>query len=136
MTSVHEELVMKKFVSPILALCLGSFAYCALFMFVGMVFNRAMIICLLFAFGWETAVPKMPGQMSYLSINSYIQAIAQHAPAPPAPSQGGFLASTVAANTITPSVGYLALLGIMVFFAVVAAFWFSTNEYLPREDAE
>jgi ABC-2 type transport system permease protein len=120
----------------LMAVGLGAFAYCSLFMLVGMLFNRAMIICLLFAFGWEWAVPKMPGQMSYLSINSYVQAIAQHPTTDQGSSQGGVLASALASSTITATEGYLALAGIIVVCAAFAAFWFATNEYLPREDAE
>ena len=94
-----------------------------------------MIVCLLFAFGWESAVPNMPGQMSYLSINSYLQAIAEH------PSQGnnrgmGALTSTLGDNTLSTSTGYIAM---AIFIAALVAFgsmWFTHFEYLPREDAE
>ncbi|MDR3690535.1 MAG: ABC transporter permease [Fimbriimonas sp.] len=119
----------------IAAIVVGAFAYGAFFMFLGLLFNRAMIMCLLFAFGWETMVPNMPGQMCYLSINSYLQAIAQH------PSQGGnkglgLLTSTAGDNTLTSSVGYMAMIGFAVALVALSAWWFSTFEYLPREDAE
>jgi len=117
------------------ALIVGAFAYGALFLIISLMFNRAMIICLLFAFGWETMVPNMPGQMYYLSIYSYLQGIAQH------PSTGtnkllALLTSSGGDNTLTAGMSY----GVMAVFVAaligLGAWWFTNFEYLPREDAE
>jgi ABC-2 type transport system permease protein len=119
----------------IAAVIVGAFAYGAFFMFIGLLFNRAMIVCLLFAFGWETAVPNMPGQMCYLSINSYLQAIAQH------PSAGqnkvlGQLTSSAGDNTLSSNTGYMAMILFAIFLVALGSWWFTAFEYLPREDAE
>lgn len=119
----------------IAAVVVGAFAYGAFFLFIGLLFNRAMIVCLLFAFGWETAVPNMPGQMCYLSINSYLQAIAQH------PSAGGNkvmgqLTSSAGDNTLSSNTGYMAMIIFAIFLIALGSWWFTTFEYLPREDAE
>jgi ABC-2 type transport system permease protein len=117
------------------AIMVGAFAYGALFLFVSLIFNRAMIVCLLFAFGWETAVPNMPGQMYYLSVYSYLQGIAQH------PSAGGnkllaLLTGSAGDNTLTATTSYMVM-GLMVgALVVLSAWWFTNFEYLPREDAE
>ncbi len=116
------------------ALIVGAFVYGALFLLATLMFNRAMIICLLFAFGWESAVPNMPGQMYYLSIYSYLQGIAQH------PSAGGNkLLSLITAsngdNTLTAGTSYIGHDRHFVLI-VFGAWWFSSFEYLPREDAE
>lgn len=122
-------------VKDCLALIVGAFAYGALFLLVSLMFNRAMIICLLFAFGWETAVPNMPGQMYYLSIFSYLQGIAQH------PSTGGnkllgLLVGGNGDNTLTAGTSY-AVMALMVAVLIgFGAWWFTHFEYLPREDAE
>jgi ABC-2 type transport system permease protein len=105
------------------------------FMLIGLMVNRSMIVCLLFTFGWESAVPNMPGQMSYLSINSYVQAIAEH------PSQGsnkgmGLLTSTLGDNTLSASTGYIAMFIFVATLVVISSLWFTHFEYLPREDAE
>jgi len=117
------------------ALVIGAFAYCSLFMLVGLLFNRAMIMCLLFAFGWETLVPNMPGQMGYLSINSYLQAIAGHA-SQSTDQTTSLLASTLGSNTITATTGYVAMIGLSIVLAALSGWWFGNFEYLPREDAE
>jgi len=119
----------------IAALTIGAFAYGAFFMLIGLMVNRSMIVCLLFTFGWESAVPNMPGQMSYLSINSYLQAIAEH------PSQGsnkgmGLLTSTLGDNTLSASTGYIAMFIFVATLVVISSLWFTHFEYLPREDAE
>ena len=117
------------------ALLVGAFAYGAFFMLIGLLFNRAMIVCLLFAFGWETAVPNMPGQMSYLSINTYLQAIAHHASS--TSNKGmALLSSAIGDNSITSTTGYMTMTIFIVVLVLFAAGWFTHFEYLPREDAE
>jgi ABC-2 type transport system permease protein len=118
-----------------IAMFVGAFAYGSLFLFVSLLFNRAMIICLLFAFGWETAVPNMPGQMYYLSIFSYLQGIAQH------PSAGpnkllALLTGSAGDNTLSSTTSYIAMGLMVVVMVVVSSLWFTNFEYLPREDAE
>lgn len=118
----------------ILALTIGALAYGALFLFVSLLFNRALIICALFAFGWESSIPSLPGDMYRVSIYSYLQAIAEH-PGSNLPNAMSRM-SGVTASAITPSQAYL-LLGIMVVaLLAVSAWWFTHFEYVPREDAE
>ncbi len=117
------------------ALVVGACAYGALFLLVSLMFNRAMIICLLFAFGWETAVPNMPGEMYYLSIYSYLQGIAQH----PSAGDNRLLALLIggnADNTLTAGTSYFVMAALVVALIALGSWWFTTFEYLPREDAE
>lgn len=117
------------------AIVIGSAAYGALFVFVSLLINRAMIVCLLFAFAWETSVPNMPGSMYYLSITSYLTAIAER----PAAATGDFmqlLAGAFGNNTLTPGVAIPAMLLLTGVCAVAAMAWFTKFEYVPREDAE
>lgn len=118
-----------------LALFVGAFGYGAFFLLISLLANRAMIICLLFAFGWETAVPNMPGQMYYLSIFSYLQGIAQH------PSAGSnklvaLLTGSAGDNTLSAATSFVVMGLMVVVLVVVSALWFTNFEYLPREDAE
>ena len=122
-------------VKDCIATVIGAFAYGALFLLVSLMFNRAMIICLLFAFGWETAIPSMPGQMYLLSIYSYLQAIAEH----PAASGGkvvNLLSGSNGDNTLSTSTAYIAMIGLVIFLIGLGSWWFTNFEYLPREDAE
>lgn len=118
----------------LLALVVGAFSYGALFLFVSLLFNRALIICALFAFGWESSIPSLPGDMYRLSVYSYLQAIAEH----PGSDQPNALAklSGVTGSAITTSQAYMTL-GIMIIsLLALSAWWFTHFEYVPREDAE
>lgn len=121
----------------IMAVGVGSIAYGGLFLLVSLLINRAMIVCLLFAFGWETAVPNMPGEIYYTSVFSYMQAIAQH---PSTNSAGGnflnLLAGSLGVNSLTPSSAYMVMGILSTGCILLAAWWFSNFEYVPREDAE
>lgn len=120
------------------AVLIGSLAYCALFVFVTLLLSKAaMVVCLLFAFVWETAVPLMPGSMSLLSIGTYLNAIAQH-PSTKGEANGdlGDAAANLGINSLSASTGWVAMLFVAVFFAGLCMFWFERFEYLPREDAE
>lgn len=123
-------------VKDILAMVFAAFAYGALFLFVSLLFNRAMIICLIYAFGIETALPNLPGDISRLSIYSYLQAIAEH-PSTSSPSQGlNLAAGDLGLNTLTASVAIPSLVILTAVCLGLSAYWFTKFEYVPREDAE
>ena len=119
----------------VLALVVGAMAYGALFLFVSLLFNRALIICVLFAFGWESSVPNLPGDLYRLSIFSYLQAIADH------PTSGGngalaLLSGTAGENGITRNMAFGILGALVVGLLLFSSWWFTHREYVPREDAE
>lgn len=121
--------------SDMLALVFGAAAYGAIFLFVSLLFNRALIICLLYAFGWETAIPNMPGEMYRLSTASYLQGIAEH------PSEGNnkalaLLSGTAGDNVLSRGAATTTLAVVIVVALVLSAIWFTRFEYVPREDAE
>jgi ABC-2 type transport system permease protein len=119
----------------ILALGVGALAYGALFLFVSLLFNRALIICALFAFGWESSIPNLPGDLYRLSIFSYLQAIAEH------PTTGGngvlsLLSGSAGGAAISRGQAFMVLGLMVVGLLAVSAWWFTHFEFVPREDAE
>jgi len=118
------------------ALILGSFAYCALFVLVSLLINKSMVINLIFAFGYEAAVPKMPGDIYKVSINSYLMSIASHPKIAPVTSDAAPVATPAAVNTIQPGAAWLAMIGLVVLCSMFNAQWFDRNEYVPREDGD
>ncbi|MBC8066365.1 MAG: ABC transporter permease subunit [Chlorobia bacterium] len=125
------------FFRDLVAILVGSLAYGTLFVFVTLLMSKAaMVVCLLFAFAWETAVPNMPGSMSSLSVSTYLSAIAQR---PSALGGGGFLgnmANALGVNAVSAQTGWMILALMIAFFGGLGMWWFSTFEFLPREDAE
>ncbi|WP_228062140.1 hypothetical protein, partial [Coleofasciculus sp. LEGE 07081] len=95
------------------------------------------IYCLLFAFGWETFVPNMPGDLYYLSIYPYLKSIAGHPVIEK--SQKDFMdviGGEVTSQSVAPGVSWLVLAGMIAFCAWMGVAWFSRSEYTPREDVE
>jgi ABC-2 type transport system permease protein len=116
------------------AMIFGAFAYGALFLLISLLMNRAMILCLLYAFGWEVLVPNMPGEMYRLSLYSYISAIGEH------PASGGgavaFGSGALSTNVLTAGSAYVTLTLFTAILVAVSAGWFTRSEIVPREDAE
>lgn len=117
------------------AVVFGAFGYGALFLLISLMVNRAMIVCLLFAFGWETAIPNMPGEVYYLSIFSYVKAIADHV-AFQVNNPLGLLAGALGTTTIARGTAMAVLSLVAVGLVTLSCWWFSSFEYVPREDAE
>lgn len=116
------------------AIAVGSLAYCVVFTLISLVVNRSMIVNILYAFVWETAIPQMPGSMNLLSISSYLQAISER-PGVPSATPVKFLAGMQ--NGFLPKgQAWAVILIFIVAFAAFAMWWFSHFEYVPREDAE
>jgi ABC-2 type transport system permease protein len=117
------------------AIVVGAAAYTSLFVFITLLMNRAMIVCLLYAFAWETVVPNMPGSMYYLSITSYLSAIAER---PPGASNDvmQLLAGNIGENLLTPTVAIPIMAVLVVCFVIASMTWFTKFEFVPREDAE
>lgn len=118
------------------AIIVGSLAYGSLFVLISLIINRSMIVSLLFAFAWETSVPNMPGSVYLLSVSSYLTAIAQRPSAGVATNPLGFVASRLGTNMLRADVGWVAMVGMILFCVCLGAWWFTKFEYLPREDAE
>lgn len=121
--------------SDLKAFILGAFAYGALFLVVSLLINRAMIVCLLYAFGWETAVPNMPGESYYTSIFSYLQTLSQHPRGENNPLLG-FLSGQLSTNQMSSSMPWLVLPMMTILLLALGCLWFTHFEYVPREDAE
>jgi ABC-2 type transport system permease protein len=126
----------KLFLNDVIATIVGAAFYTSFFVLLSLWINRSMIVSLLFAFGWESIVGNIPGDMRYLTISAYLDTISKR----PAMSDGGDgLANALnqlSVNTMTTGMAWLtALVSIGVCLAV-SAMWFSTHEYLPREDVE
>jgi ABC-2 type transport system permease protein len=121
----------------LLAVGLGAAAYTSLFMFITLLFNRALIICVLFAFGWESSVPNLPTGLQGLSILSHMQAIAKH---PDGGESGGqvldLIAGLLGKTDMNPLTSGFGLLVFSVVMVGLSAYWFSTHEFIPREDSE
>lgn len=112
---------------------LGACAYCSLFVFVTLIMNRAMLAILFFTFLWESFVPFLKGDMYLVTINTYMSVLATH------PNKAAGLAVTAMqsdSSGVAAWIAWVVLLGVAVAMSSLNGWWFSRNQFLPREDAE
>jgi len=114
---------------------LGALAYGGLFLMLATFVRAALIIGLLFGFGWETLVPQFPGMFKMVSLMSYVRGLSPHKPIEHDSMElrealGAFLAT----NPITPTLSWIVLVSVALGFTLLAILLFTTREYVPRED--
>lgn len=120
----------------LLVLPVGTLGYGALFLLMATVLNRPLLYGLLFAFGWESWVPNMPGNFQKVSLMSYLRVLAPH-PQPEAESvEISRLLTVLNPAAISESTAKWVLLGVIVVALTAALLLFSVNEYVPRDDTE
>jgi hypothetical protein len=120
----------------LIVLPVGALAYGALFLLLATLLNRPLMYGLVFAFGWESWVPNLPGKFQMVSIMTYLRALSPH-PQPAAESVD-LLQFLSGGNQTVISQGLArgVLIGVIVVALTIALVIFSSNEYVPREDAE
>jgi len=110
------------------ALGLGIAAYTALFAFLGTFLKRAILIGLLFGFGWENVVQYFPGSTQRLSLVHYMKSLM------PRRAAGGPLSILLfRLEPSKPAVAVLILTVIAAAFLGLACWLFRTKEYLYEE---
>ncbi len=114
-------------------LLVGALAYGALFLLLATLLDRPLLLGLLYAFGWESWVPNMPGNFKYLSVMAYLRTLAPHTGMEDNAAANPLL---VAASTdiITNRIAALALAVVILGALAAALAIFSTREYVPREE--
>lgn len=113
---------------------MGSAAYSAFFMMLAAVVKRALVMGLLFVFGWESWVPNMPGSFQKLSFMTYLRALAPH-PLPEAESVDiTQVLNAMAPQTISQQTAWIVLASVTALALAAGFVVFSVREYLPQED--
>jgi ABC-2 type transport system permease protein len=121
--------------SDLAMLAIGACAYGTLFVLASLFINRSMIVALIYAFGWETLIPNISGDLYFLSIYSYLSTIAAH-PTLGGGNMLGALSGQLGTNVMSKNTAWSALTVLVVVCISLGAYWFSTHAYLPREDSE
>ncbi len=113
----------------------GAAAYCAIFVMISLLVNKALVWCLLFAFGWETFVPNMPG-MAALAVHTHLANLQADTKPSPATDEFSDAVQRLVAVDVAPAVSWAVLIGTALVVMALACWWFSRKEFAPREDAE
>ncbi len=126
------------FLRDLLVLLVGAMAYGGLFLLLATLINRGlipMIFGLLYGFVWETLMPLMPGNFKMLSLMSYLHVLAPHADVSDQADMSNSILAAPNQSSITHTLAWLVLLGVILGALALAMAVFSTKEYVPREDA-
>ncbi len=116
---------------------IGVLAYGGISLLLAVLLNRPLIFGLLFAFGWETWVPSLPGSFGRLSVMTYLRVLAPHKTAAEIAAEAAAAANPFAAapDVITHPMAWTVLAATIAVSVLAALVVFSTREYVPREDA-
>ncbi|HLK55000.1 MAG TPA: ABC transporter permease [Chthonomonadaceae bacterium] len=119
---------------------LGVLTFGSLFLMIASLLNRPLILGLMYGFGWESVMSifaaSAPGSFNHLFLISYFRALAPHL----MPSdEGGSLQlfnSNLPPTPIPIWLAWTVLSSVCVLCLGGALYFFSTREYVPRDDAE
>jgi ABC-2 type transport system permease protein len=113
-------------------LALGILAYTAFFAFLGTVLKRAIILGLVFGFGWETIIQYFPGSTQKFSIVHYLKSLLPYRPV----TGGGGRGVALLLFRLEPTPPFLAavaLAAIAAVFLALACTVFRAKEFLPED---
>jgi ABC-2 type transport system permease protein len=113
-------------------LALGILAYTAFFAFLGTVLKRAIILGLVFGFGWETIIQYFPGSTQKFSIVHYLKSLLPYRPVTGGGGRGVALLLFRLEPT-PPLLAAVALAAIAAVFLALACAVFRAKEFLPED---
>ncbi len=114
---------------------LGILAYTAFFTFLGTILKRAIIVGLVFGFGWENVIQYFPGSTQRFSIVHYLKSLLPYHP-PIVGGGGGGRGVALLLFRLEPTKPLVAVLALAVITAALLALacWaFRIKEYLYEE---
>ena len=108
---------------------LGLLAYTALFAFLGTFLRRAILIGLMFGFGWENVIQYFPGSTQRFSLVHHLKSLLPRQAA----SGGKFALLLFRLEPSPPAAAVVSLALIAAVFVALACWIFRTKEYLFEE---
>lgn len=121
----------------LLVLPIGVLSYGALFLCLATLFPRPLVGGLIFAFGWESWVPNLPGYFGRFSLATYLRTLSPHPDVIDSTSVRSLLSQLIQSggkDEISQIFAWGALLVITVLALGIALTVFSNKEFVPRED--
>lgn len=120
----------------LLILPAGALAYGALFVLMATLLQRPLMYGLLFAFGWESWVPNLPGYFRHVSLMTYLRVLAPHPREEPETLDMAQAATTLLGtqDEIPRQLAWNVLIGFSTLALALALYAFSVREYAPRDE--
>jgi ABC-2 type transport system permease protein len=108
---------------------LALFSYTALFLCLGTLFKKSLLMGLLFIFGWESIVQYFPGSTQKLTLIHFVKSLL-----PETSENVKFLVLKLEPSPVLESV--LALLLVMIIGLLLASFIFNRKEYILTDTGQ
>jgi len=124
--------VTRAFLIDLGVLGLGILAYTAFFTFLGTWLKRAIIVGLIFGFGWAKAIQFFPGSTQKFSVVHYLKSLLPYKPVTGGGGRGVALLLFRLEPT-PPLAAVLMLAAIAAGFLALACWLFRRKEFLPEE---
>lgn len=124
--------VIRAFFVDLGVLGLGILAYAAFFTFLGTFLKRAIILGLIFGFGWENVIQYFPGSTQRFSVVHYLKSLLPYRPV----TGGGGRGVALLLFRLEPTPPLLAVLALAVIsaaFLALACWLFRAKEYLYED---
>ncbi|MBB6052451.1 ABC transporter permease [Armatimonas rosea] len=116
----------------------GALAYSSLFLFFATVMARPLIWALLYGFGWENIASLIPSGFAKLSILSYLRTLAPHLKEIIGAQDSAEDVSNLLLRsnpfTVTQPVAWFTVSLVIVLCTGMALYFFTTREFVPREE--
>jgi ABC-type transport system involved in multi-copper enzyme maturation permease subunit len=126
-----EPALYSRFAGYLGVLGLGILAYAAFFTFLGTILKKAILVGLVFGFGWENVIQYFPGSTQRFSVVHYLKSML---PYRPMGGGGRGVALLLFRLEPTPPVLAVAMLAVIAgAFLALACWLFRTKEYLYEE---
>jgi ABC-2 type transport system permease protein len=120
------------FLSAVLVLILGSFAYVSLFTLVGGLIKKPVLTGLFFTFGWEKIVGSLPGSLRFTTLIHYLNSLFPFKDKTVNSDLFSLLRSTQSASSAWKAL--LALAVLIVLFHYLAISLLSWKEFSQEEE--
>ncbi|MFO7654854.1 MAG: ABC transporter permease subunit [Candidatus Krumholzibacteriia bacterium] len=118
--SVLSVDLVRLYVTTCVVLVLGSFAYTALFAWVGTVLRRPLLVCILFAFGWEPLVGGIPQRIQEYTLRFHLRNLIERPEPPSVESMAGLFERLITTALVKAPVPEWRSLLILVLAVVLA----------------
>lgn len=115
------------------ALSLGAAAYAAMAFFLATLIKRPLLVSLLYVYMWDLAAAFLPGFLQRTSIRHHVLTLSTHQPE--TENQATGLLKLVTESTTTEGEAIATLLGIVIVFALSAAYILRNREFLGDDPA-